>query len=186
MVQKGVVPDHLRDRFTLLDGLNPSPPPPPWREAGTRAVGRLEAVGFGDDSDLLLVVSSSGRGVIDCASGELIARDDADFDFNVATLVCDGIGPLSGQSIRLSGLYGGGLPNQAEDGWGLERHPLSWPIDEVFLTPPGETMLWTKIGVAPSLTKLPTSVTELRAFGFSPTGRSFVLAYSSDVATYVR
>lgn len=185
-MEKGVVPVHLKSQFVYLDALTPASPPPPWRKTGAFAVGGLESVGFGNASDFLLIASSAGRGVIDCITGELVARDRDDFAFDVGTLICEGIGPLAGQAIRMSGLYGGGLPNSTSDGWSLERHPLSWPADEIFFCPPGQSMLWSPKGTMPMLTKLAGFVSELRAFGFAPTGRSWVLASSSDATVYTR
>jgi len=40
-------------------------PPSPWRVSGMFAVPQLEAIGFDRDSELLLVISRDGRGVID-------------------------------------------------------------------------------------------------------------------------
>jgi hypothetical protein len=180
----GVVPEHLAARFAMLAAMPPSETPPPWRQAGMVPVGGLQAVGF--SGDLLLVLSSAGRGVVDCLSGGRVARDEDEGDFDPGELTCDGIGPLAGVRLRLAGLYGGGLAHSTEDGWGLELRPLSWPLEEIFLSPPGQTMLWTPPGAEPSLTKLQAGVTELRAFGFSPTGRSFVVASSSEVTVYAR
>ena len=45
-----------------------------WRKVTYLAVGGLTEVGFADGS-LLLVISHQGRGVVDLASGELLARD---------------------------------------------------------------------------------------------------------------
>ncbi len=185
-LSSGVVPDHLAERFSILAKLPVGTPPAPWRRAAAVAIGGLEAVGFPDGEDLMLVLSSQGRGVIDCIRGERVARDGEDGHIDVGTLLCSGIGPLADTQVRMSGLYGGGLANTTSDGWAIEVRPLSWPVDELILSPPGETMFWTRHGQSPNLTKLGQAGSELRAFGFSPTGRSLVLAYSSDVTVYVR
>ena len=99
------------------------PPPHPWREAGSHAVGGLTCVGFAPDTDTLLVVSSQGRGVFDCTSGARLDRDcdtDSDYEDEIA-LEAKGIGPLEGMVIRMSGLHGGGLPRLTHDGWSTER-----------------------------------------------------------------
>lgn len=46
----------------------------PWRKVTCLAVGGLTEVGFAAGS-LLLVVSHQGRGVVDLASGNVLARD---------------------------------------------------------------------------------------------------------------
>lgn len=178
-------PKHLRSRLTMIDKLERSQPPPPWRVVTRVAVGGLEGVGFADAAELLLVISSSGTGVFDCRSGERVARDESS-DLDSVNLVASGIGPLAGQRVRMAGLNGGGLPNGTSDGWGIELYPPSWPDEELVLSQPGQTMLWTKPGQQVSLTKLGGFVTEIRAFGFSPSGRSLIIATSSDLEIFGR
>ena len=70
-----IVPDHL---LPLIERVRAAPvqePPIPWRLLEAHAVGGLTDVGFGRRSDLLLVVSSQGRGVFDCVTGQRVARD---------------------------------------------------------------------------------------------------------------
>src|SRR5262245_9637675 len=119
-----------------------SQPPAPWKKATGFAIGGLTEIGYAPGSDLLLVVSGQGRGVFDCISGERIARDyDDSPDFIDETkLLASGIGPLSGQWIRVGGLHGGGLPNSTKDGWGLNALPLPWPHYHVFLTASWKTV----------------------------------------------
>lgn len=183
---RGVVPDHLKSRFAYLDALVPEDVITPWRRLGVIAVGGLSSAGFADHSDLLLLISSAGRGVIDCISAQKVARDEDDYYPDAGSLEADGIGPLEGQSIRMAGPAGGGLTRATHDGWGIELHPLSWPEEELFLCPPGHTMLWEPTGTAPALVKLRPLPSTLIAFGFSPTGKSLIIATSSDVEIYSR
>lgn len=184
---RGVVPEHLRNRFDVLDRMAPTNPPAPWRRVTLLSMGGLTDVGFANSSDLLLVISSAGRSVVDGAKGVVVARDDEDdFEFDAGNLLAEGIGPLEGVMVRTGGMRGGGLSARTPDGWGLEHHPLSWPDDELFLSPPGQTMLWTAPGQPVSLTKFAGFASEIRAFGFSPTGRCFALATASDVTIYGR
>jgi hypothetical protein len=62
---------------------------------------------------LLLVVSRQGRGVVDLASGELLARDwhETGAWFDAARRTALGIGPLDGARIGVCGLAGGRLPD---------------------------------------------------------------------------
>jgi hypothetical protein len=90
-----------------------------------------------------------------------------------------GIGPLEGQTIRLAGLHGGGLLRCGQQGWTVEELPLDWPDVSLLLVEP-----WQSIYVdSAHFTKLAVE-REVRAFGFSETGRSLVLATGSDVAVY--
>lgn len=182
------VPSHLKERFDALERLPvASALPAPWNGPINIAVGGLTDVGFGDSSDFLICISSNGRGVIDCLTGSKVARDDSeDFAFDAGNLLVAGIGPLAEKQIRTAGLAGGGLASGASDGWNTQRHPFAFPDEQLFVAPPDQTMLWTQRGEEMRLTKLGGFVTEVRAFGFSPTGRSFVIATSSDVIVFCR
>ena len=94
--------------------------PSPWEIAGKFVVVGLLDVGFDRDSELLLVSSSSGLGVIDCVTGQKVARDNSETLFTDRYLECQGIGPLEGKTIRMAGIYGGSLPRTATDGWTVE------------------------------------------------------------------
>ena len=181
-----VVPPHLKERFDLMERMAPAPPPAPWRLSTTRIVGGLTDVGFADSSDLLLIVSGAGRGVLNCQTGFLVARDYDPFEFDIGNMLVEGIGPLAGVKVRMAGLCGGGLSAYTEDGWKVERYPLSWPYHELILSPPGQDMLWAPPGQPITLTKLGDYVSSVYAFGFSPTGRSLVVATASDVDAYMR
>jgi hypothetical protein len=153
--------------------------PKPWRQLPVYAIGGLFQVGYASGTDLLLVLSHQGRGVFDCNSGEKIARDhtDAYNFFDPIRLMAEGFGPLAGQTIRMAGLFGGGLTLTTLDGWGLEVQARVWPTHSVFLSAPGtrEPVCIGEDGVC-----------EMRACGFSETGRSFVIATSCDLTIYVR
>ncbi len=182
------IPPHLKRRFHELDRLpTVSILPEPWGGGTNVSVGGLTDVGFADSSDLLICVSSAGLGVFDCLTSARLARDDSgEFYFDTGNLLVSGIGPLEGMLIRTAGIAGGGLATSTHDGWIVERHPLAFPDAELFVGPPGQTMLWTQHGAQTRLYKLGGFVTDLRAFGFSPTGRSFIVATSSDVLIYTR
>jgi hypothetical protein len=183
---KGVVPAHLRDRFSYLDNLKPSDAPLPWRKLPTVHLGGLWHVGFGEKSDLLLLISVTGRGAVDCTTGEVVARDDAEYYAPLGSLTGDGIGPLENQIVHVAGISGGGLSRATSDGWSIELHPLSWPDEEIILCPPGQTMLWQAQGAGENLFKLQPLPSPLVAFGFSPTGKTLIVATSSDLTVFHR
>ncbi len=179
------IPAHLVGLVNELRRKPVEAPPAPWRRAACFAIGGLTEIGYAPDSDLLLVVSSQGRGVLDCVTGEKVARDyDDSYDFIDETrLVALGIGPLDGQWIRVGGLHGGGLPNSTRDGWGLVTLPLPWPHYHVFLTAPRKSIY----DGAEYAAKVETdNACELRAYGFSETGRSFIVALSCEITIFVR
>jgi hypothetical protein len=80
-------------------------------------VGGLTEVGFAD-GPLLLVVSHQGRGVVDLASGELLARDrhESGAWFDAGRRAVLGIGPLDGAWIGVCGVAGGRLPAAPRNG----------------------------------------------------------------------
>ena len=180
------IPEHLRPVAEHLLSLDVSPSPEPWRLIQSFAVGGLTDIGFGSDTDLLLVVSSQGRGLIDCIAGEKTARDADDSgeyqQYNECT--ADGIGDLGDQRISIGGLHGGGLSNSTPDGWSCAEFVLVWPHHSVFLVQP-----WKSPYELEACTKLFDESeygSEFRATGFSPTGRSFVLATSADLTVWGR
>jgi len=159
--------------------------PPPWEAKGVFEIDGLSNVGFADSSDMLMCVADGGRYVVDCIEGALVASDESPvFEFDHNNLKVKGIGPLAGAEIRTSGGIGGALLTVAHDGWGVELHPLAYP-KLLFVTPPGQTMLY---GRPSRVTKLSASEvwSATVAYGFSPTGRSFVIATSEGLRIFVR
>ncbi|HEY1013335.1 MAG TPA: hypothetical protein VGE07_11560 [Herpetosiphonaceae bacterium] len=162
-----------------------APAPSPWRKVTISAVGGLLAVGFGPGSDLLLVVSSQGRGVLDCRSVARVARNrtNALDELDEQQLVAFGIGPLDGVLVSMAGLPGGGLPTGSGDGWSVEVETLRWPERYIFLVEPWQSLYQ----LPPRATKIATDgACTFRAAGFSPTGQSLVVATSCDVSIWAR
>jgi hypothetical protein len=149
------------------------------------AVGGLHAVGFDRETELLLVVSSSGRGVIDCKTGLRVARDYEESFEGDRYLEAGGIGPLEGQTLRLAGLLGGGLPNSTADGWSVELVALDWPVQEILLLEPFAS-LYDSLRGKPNRFHKVGAESELRACGFSYSGRSLILATSSEISIFGR
>jgi hypothetical protein len=137
-----------------------------WRQVAVVAVGGLIEVGFDETCRLLLVASHQGRGLIDCPSGERIARDGDEsyswLDASGPTLL--GVGPLQGQSIQVAGLSGGSLATSTPDGWRAQHSTtgirVSGPDGSTFNLDADE---------------------ELRAFGFSADGSVLVLTTCSTL-----
>jgi len=141
-----------------------------WKKVAYLAVGGLTEVGFAAGS-LLLQVSHQGRGVVDLASGELLARDRQETGawFDAARRAALGIGPLDGAWIGACGLAGGQLPGATADGWhaGISG-------GHVTVSAPGRQPL------------LVSETEEIRAAGFSPDGTTFIIATSPGLAIYRR
>jgi hypothetical protein len=167
------------------------PVPHPWRALPFLHAGGLLEVGvhaLPSGEELVLVVTTAGRGVLS-ATGELLARDRTEPDddwYDEYALTADGIGPLAGMRIRLAGLHGGGLPRCTRDGWSVTYFPVDWPEERLVLEPPGRDVLFP--GREDGCVQLfgPDDAMELRAYGFSPSGRLLVVAAPDGVRTYAR
>ncbi len=162
-------------------------PHPPWRYLTFVHLGGVYEVGYGASSDLLLIVTANGRGVVDCITGERLVRDHTNISedwYDPIGLVADGIGPLVDQRIRLAGIHGGGLLWTSPDWWSLELVAPDWPLSFILLNGPefkdGHHVPDT-VKVAPR-----HGDDEIIAFGFSPIGRSFVVVMSHGMEIFVR
>lgn len=149
------------------------PLPNPWRAFPEPLVGGLLAVGYGKNTDFLLVVSDDGLSVYNVTTGKRVAREytltdsleESYYDFE--THLAPGIGPLEGQLVQLAGPYGGKLKEHSKEGWSLTVGPKVRNLQSVLLSGPrmsGNTVQIAEMLDGPF------------AFGFSETGRSFVIA----------
>jgi len=161
-----------------------------WTHKNTFAIGGLENVGFAPRQDYLIVLSSQGQGIFDCVKGEKIARNHNDSDwwknFNQTTNSIVGFAILENVEITTCGLYGGdNLIKRTSDGWTLVMSDPE-PDDEPF-----EQYLVQRIYLVSPDKKVKTLVgkdgaCELRAFGFSETGNSLIIALSCELTIYSR
>ena len=176
--------DYQRQLREQLKDMPYSDAPTPWRIAGGSSIGGLTEIGYADGTDDLLVVSSQGRGLFNCLTGDRISRDSAEIFDNPddSGLTAPGIGKHESTIFRLAGLHGGGLPTTTRDGWGIHVIQLPW-IHVVFLAAEFHHVT-DKTG---HVTKLCNDEPcEYRAAGFSPTGLSFVVATSGELTIYCR
>lgn len=178
--------DILTDR---IENMPVSAPPAPWARKLEFDRSGLIDIGFADNSDLLLLVSWDERVVIDCLTGDVLAREghkklgDWHDQFN---LYCLGVGPLSKSRVRTAGLWGGGLCSYTRDSWSLRSfyQENSWSPLVVLEPPDGDVRLPDEAAGCTRL-EIPDLDT-FRACGFSPTGKSIVAADASGVIIYGR
>ncbi|MFJ3759071.1 hypothetical protein [Streptomyces sp. NPDC090080] len=181
----------LRDRLLAAPEV---PAPEPWRDVTSVPVGGLLGIGFtvhpATGHDLVMVVSHDGHGLFDAVTGEKIARDrdpgpEDSTPESDPELSCPGLGPVAGSRVRIAGLFGGGLHAVTGDGWLLEVVVPAWPHERVLLSrdgglphagPHGER--WWHLFHARHC--------ELRAAGFSPSGRTIAVATSGDLSLWPR
>ncbi|KJZ44048.1 hypothetical protein [Pseudomonas fluorescens] len=175
----------LEQLRTVINQCQTSQPPSPWELAGEWTVASLYDIGFDRDSELLLVSSSSGLGLFDCETGKKIARDTSDRALTDRFLECKGIGALENKTIHMAGVYGGSLPSTTSDGWTTETVTLKWPEHHLLLLKPGAWLHGAECNQPSSFHKLAIEY-DMRAFGFSYTGQTLVIATSGDVVIYKR
>ncbi|AWH72677.1 hypothetical protein DCS32_00360 [Dokdonia sp. Dokd-P16] len=167
----------------LVDKTIKSEIPTGWKKE-TFAVGGLSEVGFSKEfPELLLVVSSQGRGIIDCSKFELIDRDNNDdFDwFNSYELWSIGIGKLANEKISVGGLCGGGLPLLNQFGDGIQYMATEWPIIDLIFEPNFKSIYKEDDGK--DCFRIFHDY-EIRAYGFSYNGEYFITATSSEINVY--
>ena len=166
-------------------GLETAPAPEPWTSVVDNGMHHLLAVGFSADGAQLLVIGGIGRSVLDVATGETLAEDtDQNLDSHLteSRQQIVGIGPLGGELVPISGFFGGGLATCTSDNWWLFRCGIEWPNERVVLQAPDANIHNSFKG----LTQLPGSMREVRAAGFSPDGRSLVVATTDELKIWRR
>jgi len=176
---------HLDPLRREIEQRQVAPAPAPWQLKAQLTIAGLLEVGFDHDSELLLVASSSGRSVIDCQSGAKVARDRTDNLGSDRYLQTRGIGPLHERVIHMAGINGGGLPLATADGWMVEDITLAWPEQHLLLVEPGSWLHGARYNRPALFHKLAVEL-EVRAFGFSYTGLSLVIATAGDLLVYGR
>lgn len=173
-----------RDRLIrLLDQVAFDKTPAGWRHVVSIAVGGLESVGFSQQGPYLLVVSSAGRSLIDCNTGEKIERDyEVYAGLSTSGLHCHGLGLIADELVQLAGLSGGGLPLSNSPGETLEVVSPDWPESRLILCEPLKSPF-----VDGHQTSCKTIyVGYLRAYGFSWCGNYIVAACGSDLDLWSR
>ena len=158
--------------------------PPPWILRNVFGVGGLSRVGFAKSRDLLLVESPNGLAVYDTVIGIRIARaHDLKHTFEQhRSLIAVGFDLLDGEPIGMAGIWGGALRRMTEDGFYLSAQAPNWPDERVILDAP----FISDQGKRCRALVVQDQASELRAYGFSETGNSFVVATSSDLWVFSR
>ncbi|MGO2306747.1 MAG: hypothetical protein ACTH5W_18805 [Providencia sp.] len=169
----------------IVESIPDAKAPLGWELCSIIAIGGLTEVGFSKQySNMLLVISSAGRGLIDCNTGEKIARDYEEYgdwysSFNLTSM---GIGIISNESISISGLCGGGLPVANHYGETLTVASPKWPL---------EYLIWAPLGKEPLIDRFQEGCLRIMSdffvcAGFSWNGEFIVAATSSDITIWKR
>ncbi|AYQ33882.1 hypothetical protein [Runella sp. SP2] len=161
-----------------------------WTHKNTFAIGGLENIGYAPGQDFLIVLSSQGQGIFNCKTGEKVARQYDDSDswekFNESTNSIVGFDVLENVEINTCGLYGeDNLSKTTQDGWALtvsEPEPDDKPFEKYLV----KRIYLQSADKKEKIFVGKDGACELRAFGFSDTGDTFVIALSCDLTIYSR
>ena len=96
-------------------------------------------------------------------------------------MTSQGIGILSNEEIFVSGLHGGGLPIMNKSGERLLYMATEWPIIDIIFEPNFKSIY--KEYEAKECFRIFHDF-ELRTYGFSYDGETFVIATSSEINIY--
>lgn len=170
--------------INLLGYVKADKNPEGWTHVSSVAVGGLLSVGFSRvEPHLLLVVSSSGRSLVDCDTGNKIERDYEEYEgLDDWSLTCKGIGRLRDETITICGPNGGGLPQSNSAGESLEVVSPNWPEYDLVLCREYKCSL---IDGHQSYCNI-IYTEHLRGFGFSWCGNYIVAACGSDFDIWQR
>jgi hypothetical protein len=155
-----------------------------WEHVTSMAVGGLLNVGFSKNkTSLLLVISSTGRSIVDCTTGLRVERDYEKYvGLDEYGLTCIGIGVLKDECITISGPHGGGLPQSNSVGESLEIVSPNWPENDLILCRERKCSI-----IEGHQSYCNIIYTEhLRGVGFSWCGNYIVAACGSDLDIWQR
>ncbi len=162
-----------------------------WQQKIVYAIGGLQNVGYVTGEDVLIVLSLQGAGIIDCLSGARLARNNKENwqeKFNEKNATVIGFDFLTDVVIKTHGLFGGdSLYKRSLDGWRLSRKN-SYSIFRFLRLKSSkrEIVYLHSPNMKESKVVHDASTCELRAYGFSDTGKSFIIASSCELVIYRR
>ncbi len=158
----------------------------PWTQVTVLGVGGLSAVGFDRASETMLVTSSNGQSVINGATGDILYRNRDDDGLDASALKGTRLDHPADERFDMAGLFGGGLRSVTDDGWSVERlgkhcvlHPAGASVH--FLD-----AKWAAYNKDATFHLLDRSGEEIRALGFSWTGRTLACATPSTLLIWNR
>ncbi len=160
-----------------------------WKHKATIAVGGLQYVGYAPHTDMLLVLSSNGEGIINCLTGEKVDRLYNDEEwyglFDEKESLMLGFSMLDDILIKMSGIDTSDfLPKRTKDGWTMvrsEKRPEPPPFEKISVT---DFLLISPDGKKKY--QIDNDFCGFRAFGFSDTEKSCVVATGCDVAIWYK
>lgn len=160
-----------------------------WSKIGHQAVGGLLEVGFVENTDYLIVLGSSGRTIFNCITNEKTARDRQDYyveNWDPETGVVEGFDLFEGKSIICGGFeYPDQILKETSDYWSIKiTEELRPNYKKEIKSAEVMTLFNSKNNKEIEVEVFHYSIT--RAYGFSKTGRSFIIAHSHGVDIWTR
>lgn len=160
-----------------------------WQKRNIWAIGGLREIGFKSNSDLLIVLSSQGRGIFDCEKDEKVERDNFDYymeKWDSDLGIVEGFGILENEKIKCGGFEAPDvIKKETNDNWTVEIRSEIRPN-------------WQKKKLKADVMYLRNRTTNEkieidvfhyginRGYGFSDTGNSFVVGTSSEITIWNR
>ncbi len=158
-----------------------------WTKKEIFAIGGLREIGFKPKSDLLMVLSSQGRGIFDCEKAEKIDRDYFDYymeEWDSENGKVEGFGVLDSETIICGGFeFQDPLSKKTFDDWTIEireENRSNWK---------GEIQKSEVLFLVNGKEKIEIETFHYgidRAYGFSDTGNSFVYGTPSDLHIWTK
>lgn len=160
-----------------------------WKKIGYQPVGGMREAGFIETTDYLMVLGSQGRTILNCLTNKKIERDRQDYyleNWNSDTGIIEGIGIFKDKEIICGGFeYPDNLPKSTNDSWIIHIQ------DENRINYKGNLkvakvmyMFNQRFDTKIEVNVFHYSIT--RAYGFSPTGKTFVIAEPEGITIWIR
>ena len=173
--------EHRDKIHNILAKIPTAKEPVGWKYKGSFSVGGFEYLGFNETSDLLFVISSSGRIVIDLSNLEMIVRNSPEqFIIDETFLTCEDFDVLKDKVIRLAGRQGSILPTSNKIGERLVRVSPLYPCEDIIFCPPFEDCLVENF----NNNCIRVYRGFLYCFGFSFSGNYFVIADDEGIQVW--
>ncbi len=172
----------------------------PWRRVVMPMVGGITAIGFDRTGEDMLVTSHNGQSVMCGVSGEVLYRNREQDGLDTSALKGTRLDHPAEERFDMAGLFGGALRTQTDDGWSVERiavapdalrDAMQPDITHCLLHQNGASIhfnhpKWDSYNKDRSFHLLAREPEDIRAFGFSWTGRTLALATSADLTIWNR
>lgn len=173
--------DYQKQLLNRMRNMPQKKSPRGWEISVQKMVGGLRHIGFSEKQPgKLLVISVAGKSIIDGYGGQMLFRDPDDNNYDYVKLTSEGVADLKGETIRLAGITGGGLPIVNADGDFIRRCAPDYPEEIFIFEPTGRSIFYYDSFKQRGCYIIYSPVSETVAYGFSPRGDLLVIA---DTAT---